>query len=364
MKPVSVSTSILASSIIGTVLLSIGALGFSTTPGEMSKLTYNGNLWCVSNWIEEEDAQGNHVYLPDPDGRGKMDHRLQGKTDWLRLDQVEAETKEEAEEKATRKGLFEPSEKNALRGALDKSDKAFFTSHFNRGATSPGPCVGSGAGTGIVGMWINDAIRQDCFDIEPATTQNQPSSGQVEEAQTACGPTVSTLVPGFEMVPKSGKLGREEHLNKTYPSHYSGSDSAPLKFAGDGAFAPHTTEQERYYINSQWKMFDWSGTGQQGQHDVRQINSTLARQARSRLPHSKIVIRSKETGRTMVVSAEESGPALWVTKRDGVNFGAPPEVYNYLGTTNPYTRNPNDGRGAIEVLGFAKDQSIKLGPCK
>jgi len=161
-----IQTAILAASAIGAALLSIAALSFSAPTGELSKLVYNGNYWCVSNWIEEEDSAGNKVKLPDPDGRNAKDHRLEGRLDWLRLDQVEADTKEEAEQKATRKGLFEPSEKVELRQKLDAGDKAFFTSHFNTGATHPGPCVGSGMGTGIVGKWINDAIREDCFDIK------------------------------------------------------------------------------------------------------------------------------------------------------------------------------------------------------
>ncbi len=358
-----IQTTILATSTVAAALLTIAALGFSTPTGENSKLLYNGNYWCVSNWIEEEDANGNRVYLPDPDGRGAMDHRLKGKESWLRLDQVEADTKEEAEQKATRAGLFEASEKVALREALDKSDIAFFTSHFNSGATHPGPCVGTGMGTGLIGMWINDSIRRDCFDIEPptaATQEEQTDEVTGEVTQTSCGPTVDSLIPGVSMYAKGGKIGREEHLPT--PNHYIGPDSKPTAFAaggGAGAFAPHTTEQERWYITSQWPYARFTTSG------VLAIPGSKARLIRQKIAHSRLVIKSVETGKMMVVSVEEAGPAGFVSARHGVNYGGPPEVYHYLGfKSEPYDNNPRSNNGRIEVLGFAKDQSTKLGPCK
>jgi len=353
MKKITITTSILASTLIGAALLALGALGFSATTGEMSKLAYSGNLWCVSNWIDEEDASGRRSYLPDPDGRAQKDHRLVGKEDWIRLDQVEAETKEEAEEKASRKGLFEPSEKSALRAALDKNDKAFFTSHFNMGATVPGPCLGSGLGNGVVGKWINEAIREDCFEITSEQADSQTS------AESSCGKVVESLIPGVSMYPKGGKLGFEEHLPTA--GHYIGPDSKPTAFAasgGSGAFAPHTSEQERWYITSQWPYAEFTTSG------VRIINNSTAREIRRKIAHSRLVIKSNETGRTMVVSVEEAGPSGTVYKTHGINYGGPPEVYHYLGISDPYTKNPSDNKGRIQVLGFAQDQSTKLGPCK
>jgi hypothetical protein len=542
MEKRAIQTNILVISTVAAALLAVAGLGFSAPAGELSKLVYDGNYWCVSNWIEEEDAQGNHVYLPDPDGRGMMDRRLKGKENWMRLDQVTAETKEEAEQKATRSGLFEPSEKTALREALDKSDAAFFTSHFNTGATHPGPCVGTGMGTGLIGFWINDSIRKDCFDIDPAgassgdcanrtsvgnssaftaeqinsylkkyspksplngmgeafvsagkkygvnpgfllgmtnaesslglqcisgsppapqglggshnafgltksgqgtfitygsyqegieaaaknlgsstyknlngtikeirlkwcgyeenegtgiklsdgsvityACQNGKSNWEAEVlavmnklasdnpctsapstndspnvSTTTCGQTVESLIPGVSMYSKGGKLGREQHLPT--PGHYIGADSKPTAFAaggGAGAFAPHTTEQERWYITSQWPYARFTTRGVIG------IPGSQAREIRKKIAHSRLVIRSVETGKTMVVSVEEAGPAGSVSARHGINYGGPPEVYHYLGfKTEPYDNNPSSNHGRIEVLGFAKDQKTKLGPCK
>lgn len=165
MKKPSFSTSILSATLLGAALLTLGALGFTATTGEPSKLAYSGKLWCVSNWIEAETDKGKEIYLPSPDGRPQKDPRLKGRESWWRGDQVEADNAAEAEQKATILGNFEPSDKVTLRQALDRNDKAFYTSHFNRGATTRGPCLGTGFGDGMIGMWIKDAIRQDCYGL-------------------------------------------------------------------------------------------------------------------------------------------------------------------------------------------------------
>lgn len=184
-------------------------------------------------------------------------------------------------------------------------------------------------------------------------------------ASTACGEAVETLVSGVSMLPaSSGKLGHEEHLSNVNPSHYCGTNSGDCSaIAGGGAFAPHTTEQERFYINSQWGGWDWTPTRNKKAPIL--SHEPGAAEARRVIAHAKLIVTITEPGvptKSIVTSAEESGPALWVTDRDGVNFGAPPEVYNYLEGSSPYTGNPNDNSGRVNV-GFAKDQSVTLGPC-
>lgn len=344
----SVETGILATSALGIALLAISGLGFMQPSGEMSKLLYNSDMWCVSNYIEKEPLEVAR------DGRPVIDPLLSGKEDWIVRDQVKADSKEEAETKATRAGLFDPSDKTQMRDALARDDKNFFTHHFNAGATVPGPCIGTGEISEISGRWVNDMINEDCFGL----TSNYAifNLNSVPTASSKCGATVPSLLPSVQMVDRTGKLGHEEHLSQTRPSHYIGPDSAPTSVTGGGAFAPHTTEQERWYISSQWPYFDW-------QH-MRMINNSSARQIAKKIRHARLVIKSVETGRTMIVSAEEAGPAWLLRTRDGVTFGAPPEVYRYLKTSNPYTKNPSDNKGRIEVLGFAADQNAPLGPCK
>ena len=145
---------ILATSILGAALLALG-IGFSQPTGPQSKLQYTGDLWCVSNWIEERP------YRQLPDGRPAKDPRLIGKEDWIVREQVAAKTKEEAEAKARANGhgLFEPSDADTLRGYLDQNNREAFTSHFNTGATVPGPCMGTGDVSAQTGRWLNEKIN-------------------------------------------------------------------------------------------------------------------------------------------------------------------------------------------------------------
>lgn len=176
---------LLYAAVLGAALVALG-IGFSLTSstGEQSKLAYDGNLWCVSNYIEARDSQGRPVYLKD--GRPRKDERLDSKIDWVRKEQIEADSKEEAEQKATSE-YFKSSNADELRAWLDANDKANFTTHFNTGATTPGPCLGSGWGNGMAGKWVNDGINEDCFglasdqgcgfDISKLTLYEDKSSG-------------------------------------------------------------------------------------------------------------------------------------------------------------------------------------------
>jgi hypothetical protein len=202
---------------------------------------------------------------------------------------------------------------------------------------------------------------------------NGGGSGSGDIINGACGTGKLSLMDNYEMLypgQSTAKLGHEEHLTNTNPSHFEGTDSNPLTFAGGGAFSPHTTDQEHWYINSLWGGWDWSTTSQayrdsHGGHTKSPVALTTkeGKEARAKVAHAKLIIVSKETGKSLVASAEESGPALYVGERDGVYYGAPPEVYRYLGTSDPYTGKPKDGKGEITV-NFAEDQGVALGPCK
>lgn len=201
-----------------------------------------------------------------------------------------------------------------------------------------------------------------------------------EIANTSCGLSIPTLIDGFQILPKPAgeKLGSEQHLigvEGGMSNHYCGKNSAceggcpceincenfacnpKTKEPGAGAAGTHTADEEHWYFNTQWETFVWHPNG-----DISINTSKQAQQARKKLWHSRLIITSIETGKSVVVSAEESGPNVYVTRRDGVQYGAPPEVRKYLGISNPYTGNPKDGKGKIKV-GLAQDQNIKLGPC-
>lgn len=161
-----VSIPILASSVLGLALLAMG-IGFMAPTGEQSKLVYSGNMWCVSNYIQQEPTE----LLAD--GQPKRDPLLEGKDGWIRRDQITAMSAQEAMKKATQAGFFERSDKTKMREALSSNDKSYFTHHFNEGATAPGPCWGTGnASSPSVGYWINDAIKSECTgqDIDQTTS--------------------------------------------------------------------------------------------------------------------------------------------------------------------------------------------------
>lgn len=154
---------------------------------------------------------------------------------------------------------------------------------------------------------------------------------------------------GAKMPATAGKIGHEQHASKQScfaPGnvHYNG----PLSFfdsvgsvSNCMAFGgPMTTEQEEWYFNMRWN----TGSGYP-----------------SNVKHKKVIITNPVNGKRIVASIEEYGPAARLMTRDGINAGASPEVYKYLGLANPYTGNPNDKSG-YATFGFATDQNIPLGP--
>lgn len=166
---------VLATSLLGLALAGLG-IGFFAPTGEQSKLMYEGNLWCVSNFVEKEPTE----YLDD--GQPKQDSLLDGKETWIRRDQVDADSEEEAIAKATREEFFEKSNKEELRKALENNDQGFFTHHFNEGATAAGPCWGSGnPAQPYVGYWINDAIAAEC---KGEALPDQATSGATNSSTT------------------------------------------------------------------------------------------------------------------------------------------------------------------------------------
>lgn len=162
-----------------------------------------------------------------------------------------------------------------------------------------------------------------------------------------------TKLAGVDLPATGGKLGHEEHIPEVTSSgqrcfnegetHYSDKNSHPLSYVSNCAAMGHyrkTTEQERWYFNMRW---DTSGNYPED------------------IVHKKIILTNPVNGRKVVVSVEEYGPASYLMSRDGINSGAPPDVYNYLDLPNPYTKDPGDKRGYVSI-GFAKDQNICLGP--
>jgi len=136
------------------------ALGVGYKAGN-TNVEYEGNLWCVSNYIQKEPTE----YTKD--GRPVKHPLLNDRGDWIRKDQIEVDPstdnpQEEAITLATKAEFFERATKEEMVAALEKGDKEFFTHHFNATATSAGPCWGTGSSEDK-GKWINDAIREECL---------------------------------------------------------------------------------------------------------------------------------------------------------------------------------------------------------
>ncbi|OQA52112.1 MAG: CHAP domain protein [candidate division WS2 bacterium ADurb.Bin280] len=154
-----ITTSILVASAIALALL---ALGIGYKPGE-KYLEYEGNLWCVSNFVEKEPKE----LLSD--GQPAKHQLLEGREDWIRKDQITVDPstntpEQEAMSIASKEHFFESATKEELISALERGDKEFFTHHFNSTATASGHCITT------VGKWINDATREECFGTDEYET--------------------------------------------------------------------------------------------------------------------------------------------------------------------------------------------------
>lgn len=157
------------------------AMGVGYKAGN-THVEYEGDLWCVSNYLEKEPTE----YTKD--GQPVKHPLLESRGDWVRKDQIKVsyttdDPREEAMGLAVKEVFFERATKQEMIAALESGDKDFFTHHFNEGATSAGPCWGDGEGEDD-GKWINDAIREECLEGDTASTNTDQTSDQ---ASGKCG---------------------------------------------------------------------------------------------------------------------------------------------------------------------------------
>jgi uncharacterized repeat protein (TIGR01451 family) len=185
--------------------------------------------------------------------------------------------------------------------------------------------------------------------------------------------TIANAPPqGLHLPVSTGLIGLEQHLYNNYPGdgYVPPSGSFPATgligvpagytiytldngYAGLGAFAPHPSDlSEKYYINMRWPDgVDWSPT-QNHQPPIVTDPVTYANYA-----HKKVLITAPSTGKALIASIEEAGPALWT----GKDAGAPPEVFAALGL---YPRGDTQNDPSAYTLNFEwADQNAPLGPC-
>lgn len=200
------------------------------------------------------------------------------------------------------------------------------------------------------------------------TTTFYPRSGRVTVTYSIAFASPN----GLHLSVSSGLIGLEQHLYNNYPGDgyvppsgtfpSSGLLGVPAGYstytldngyAGPGAFAPHPSDlSEKYYITMRWPDgVDWSPT-QYHQPPIVTDPATYANYA-----HKKVLITAPSTGKALVASIEEAGPALWT----GKDAGAPPEVFVALGL---YPRGDTQNEASIYTLNYEwADQNAPLGPC-
>lgn len=331
---------ILVTSIIGAALLATGIF-IQTPTGEQPKLAYNGDLWCVSNFVEERDANGKPVPISAVDTRPRKDPRLKGKEDWIVREQVSADDKKQAEDKAIANshGSFQMSNADELRAALDRNDKEFFTHRFNSGATSPGPCMGTGDVSIQSGKWLSDIIREECFGISPTgfgSCKTKPM-------------TIETKNVGNINLPSKGKVVQESHIvtaeENFQPTSITDKIQEHYKITSEAI-------GKNYVHNDKWTPAEGGGRIGRGSSisppasvepwifNMYWTGSSIP------APGTRFIIRNPANGKTVVAAGGyETGPST------GYLLGAQEEVLQALGFTG----------GEVEVA-LAEDQSLPFGP--
>ncbi len=146
---------------------------------------------------------------------------------------------------------------------------------------------------------------------------------------------------GHNIPIEKGKTAREQHLytNKEEADlgrtdagaqrHYDRSNTPVAgrngMAGGYGAFgseaSPASLDQERYYITMRWNYCEWyedSGNldsfGRAGTY-CRNLDSA----AKSWHRHKKVIVTNPSNGKQVVVSVEESGPAIWTGRVSGLS---------------------------------------------
>jgi hypothetical protein len=195
------------------------------------------------------------------------------------------------------------------------------------------------------------------------------------------GAVLSLLTDNFQgiQIPFStGRTGLEQHLwttagEGTEADHYKLSN-LPQKgdfldcsahgclqngVAGTGAFGLLDPLVEQWYITMRWNYCTWKETtgldsfGRPATICVDVVNSGASTKANHK--YKKVIVVNPRTNRKVVVAVGESGPAIWVTREQGVVAGLSPEAVNYL------QANYNTNGDQLQY-GWSVDQTIPLGP--
>jgi hypothetical protein len=187
----------------------------------------------------------------------------------------------------------------------------------------------------------------------------------------------TTVLNGYTIPATTGKTGLEQHLwttanDNTEAEHYALKNVPTMGefinvrngVAGTGAFGRISPEIEQYYITMRWNYCGWredpDGTvyPPDGKPDTWCPSSTFNSVAHAWHRGKKVIVTNPRNGRKLVAAIGEAGPAIWVTREQGVVGGLSPEGVDYV-VGNKY----NTGGDVIEFA-WAVDQSLPLGPLR
>lgn len=192
---------------------------------------------------------------------------------------------------------------------------------------------------------------------------------------TLTGPSGETI----EIPATAGKTGKEQHLfttngENTNEAHYAIHNTPQYGeqillwngVAGTGAFGRISPQIERWYITMRWNYAEWfeappnqtcSGNAMSTPPGRPQTCTRNASGSRKSWHLGKrVIVRNPANGRALVAAVGEAGPAIWVTREQGVVSGLSPEGTDYL-VGAAYNSN-----GQVLEYAWSVDQSLPYGP--
>ncbi|MDO8472094.1 MAG: hypothetical protein Q7S64_03050 [bacterium] len=216
----------------------------------------------------------------------------------------------------------------------------------------------------------NETIQKRIFGIKDGDQQDMGETGFQFSGDGGELTNGLTTFEGYNIPIDRGKTAKEQHLylnkaeadlgrtNAGADKHYADSSTPTASrngmAGGYGAFgseaSPASIDQERYYITMRWNYCEWyedSGNldsfGRTGTY-CRNLNST----AKSWHRHKRVIVTNPSNGKQVVVSVEESGPAIWTGRVSGLS----PEAMDAVGAVT----------NTELYYYWAGDQNISLGP--
>lgn len=216
----------------------------------------------------------------------------------------------------------------------------------------------------------NEVVQKKIFGIQDGDQQDMGETGFQFSGDGGELTNGLTTLEGYNIPIDKGKTAKEQHLylnkaeadlgrtNASADKHYANSSTPTAArngmAGGYGAFgseaSPPSIDQERYYITMRWNYCEWyedagnlDSFGRAGTY-CRNLNST----AKSWHRHKKVIVTNPSNGKQVVVSVEESGPAIWTGRVSGLS----PEAMDAIGAVT----------NSELYYYWAGDQSLNLGP--